>query len=59
MPSGDLRKALAALGAVCAIAAGWKADAPVAAMLDRDVAAAVIERAITSKLLSEGGSGGE
>jgi len=55
-PFGDLRKALAALEAVRKIAAGWKAGAPDVAMLDRDVAAAVIEQAITRELLSKEGT---
>lgn len=56
MPSGDLRKALKALEAVHTIAAGWLADAPEVPVIDRDLAASVIQQILTRELLSKEGS---
>lgn len=58
MPSGDLRKALKALEAVRRIAAGWLADAPEVPVIDRDLAASVIQQILTRELLSKEGSDG-
>lgn len=58
MPSGDLRKALKALEAVRRITAGWLADAPEVPVIDRDLAASVIQQILTRELLSKEESDG-
>ena len=49
----DVPRLLAAVEAVSTIAAGWLADAPEVPVIDRDLAASVIQQILTRELLSK------